>query len=161
MATADQVRGLKGTITKLQQEIVALEDRLENVIKGGTVLEDERIAANKRVSDLEQLLKRADDTAAAHRARADQLQKDLNEARKSEADACYRLKAAELEQARLNGYIQRVAEDDAVREGNVEVADSRSVPRRPSPPLSYPSNYAGGTFNRQDADGYSNGARRY
>ena len=161
MATADQVRGLKGALTKSEQEREKLLHQLEDANRyADDVLEVKRRLERSLEVAVEQM-QRADSAAQAHKARADQLQKDLNEARKSEADACYRLKAAELEQARLNGYIQRVAEDDAAREGNVEVADSRSVPRRPSPPLSYPSNYAGGTFGRPDTDGYSNGARRY
>lgn len=163
MATADQVRGLKGTITKLQQEIVALEDRLENVIKGGTVLEDERMAANQRVADLEHLLKRADEAAAARKAQTEQLQKELERSRASELEAWNKLRASEAERNRLNGYIQRVAEDDAAREGNVEVADSRSVPRRPAPPLSlgpdytYPADMYGGAMT----EAVSSGRRRY
>lgn len=161
MATADQVRGLKGTITKLKEENARLEVKLGDEIKL-RLAADEGLAEMARQRDVATAqMQRADSAAQAHKARADDLQKQLEQLRQSKEEAWARMKVAELEQARLNGYIQRVAEDDAAREGNVEVADSRSVPRRPSPPLSFPSNYAGGTFNRQDTDGYSNGTRRY
>ena len=161
MAVNDTVRGLKGTITKLREECARLEVKLGDEIRL-RLAADEGLAemARQRDGALE-LMRRADSAAQAHEARADQLQQQLNEARKTEADASYRLKAAEMEQARLNGYIQRVAEDDMAREGHIEMADIRSVPRRPSPPFSHPSNYAGGAFTRPDTDGFSNGTRRY
>lgn len=163
MAVNDTVRGLKGTITKQKEEIAVLEASLEVANGAAAQYQEENDALHKQIGYLERDLKRADEAVGAHKARADDLQRQLDHSRQSRDEAWARMKVAELEQARLNGYIQRVAEDDAAREGNVEVADSRSVPRRPSPPLSYPSNYAGGTYMTEATDrpGYSNGARRY
>ena len=57
------------------------------------------------------------------------------EARKQFADLKERLLNAETETARLKGYLERVHEDDIVRDGFVEIEDEkgkRKVPMRPS-----------------------------
>jgi hypothetical protein len=65
---------------------------------------------------------------------------------------CDELKASlhreQMENARLHGYIERVTEDDAAREGGEEVQRTEINPRRPSKYLR-----VGGAVMRQDTDG--------
>lgn len=163
MAVNDTVRGLKGTITKLKEEIVQRDDALALARRDANFATEEKNNAARRLAAVEREMERADSRAEAHKARADQLEKELERSRASELEAWTKLRASEAERNRLNGYIQRVAEDDAAREGNVEVADSRSVPRRPSPPLSlgpdytYPSDMYAGAMT----EAVSSGRRRY
>lgn len=167
MAVNGTVRGLKGTITKLKEEIAGLAQKLEDATR---YAEDQLEEKNEVLRQRDAAVRepgRADSAAQAHKARADELEKELFAIRNSEADAQRRLKVAELEQARLNGYVQRVAEDDAVREGLVEAADSRSIPRRPAPPLSPVTSYGGlgtsrwGIDIRDSTMNSDRGARRY
>jgi len=80
----------------------------------------------------------------------------LKESREHFADLKERLANAESETARLRGYLERVHEDDIVRDGMVEIDDQngkRLVPKRP-PPLRIEQNFTtefanyGGTQKR-------------
>jgi septal ring factor EnvC (AmiA/AmiB activator) len=86
-------------------------------------------AAEKRARDLAEQrdeMRRAND--AAH--------KDLEQTRKQFADLKERLYGAEMENQRLRGYLQRVQEDDTVREELVVTGDPDGqramVPKRKS-----------------------------
>lgn len=60
----------------------------------------------------------------------------LKESREHFVDLKERLANAEAEIARLRGYLDRVHEDDIVRDGMVEIEDAngkRQVPKRPPP----------------------------
>lgn len=60
----------------------------------------------------------------------------LKESRSHFADLKKCLLAAETENARLNGYLSRVHEDDVVRDGMIQITDekgTRQVPKRPPP----------------------------
>ncbi|GLI25625.1 chromosome segregation ATPase [Xanthobacter flavus] len=170
MAVNDTVRGLKGTITKLKEEIARIEVARDDAVAARHVFQSAHEEAEQAKADLERRIaflkrdvQRTEDAASAHKARADQLERELEHSRSLELDAVTKLRASEAERNRLNGYIQRVAEDDAAREGNMDVADSRSVPRRPPPPLShgpdytYPTDMYGGAMT----DAVSSGRRRY
>lgn len=70
------------------------------------------------------------------RTRAEAADKALKESRDHFADLKERLSSADAETARLRGYLERVHEDDIVRDGFVEIEDregKRSVPKRPPP----------------------------
>lgn len=82
-------------------------------------------------------------TTESHRLSAMQANSEKHEAvvetrktREQFADLKERLHNAEMENARLRGYLGRVHEDDIVRDGFVEIEDAqgkRSVPKRPNP----------------------------
>jgi chromosome segregation ATPase len=90
---------------------------------------------------------RIDELLAARQAKAS-AEKSLADSREHFADLKERLASTEAETARLRGYLERVHEDDVVREGMVEIEDEqgkRMVPKRPSPMISQQSvSYAGG-----------------
>lgn len=156
MAVNDTVRGLKGTITKLQQQLEAANAYNDELLRT-----NEALVA--RVADLEKTYRAFNTAIDGHNGAVARLEKDIDRARRSETDALIRLQASEAERNRLNGYIQRVAEDDAAREGNADVADVRSVPRRPAPPLSHGPDY-GSIYNGAlsgDGASVSGGHRRY
>lgn len=65
---------------------------------------------------------------------------ETKEVREQFADLKRRLHESEVQNARLNGYADRVHEDDIVRDGFVEVEDEqgkRQVPKRPSRAVLY------------------------
>jgi septal ring factor EnvC (AmiA/AmiB activator) len=68
------------------------------------------------------------------RTKAEQAEAALKESRSHFADLKERLQTAETELARLRGYMDRVHEDDIVRDGMIEIEDEngkRLVPKRP------------------------------
>lgn len=70
------------------------------------------------------------------RTKAEQAETALRESRSHFADLKERLHNSETELARLRGYLDRVHEDDIVRDGLVEIEDGdgkRMVPKRPAP----------------------------
>lgn len=72
----------------------------------------------------------------AWKAKAETAEAALKESREHFADLKERLSNAEAETSRLRGYLDRVHEDDIVRDGMVEIEDDngkRMVPKRPPP----------------------------
>lgn len=73
--------------------------------------------------------------SAAHSA--DQAEKQEKEAREQFDDLKRRVHELTIANARLEGYLDRVSEDDAVRDGHIEIPtsdNSRIVPKRPPRP---------------------------
>lgn len=73
---------------------------------------------------------------AAANTRAAEADKEVKETRVLFVELKDRLLTAEKDLARLNGYLDRVAEDDAVRDGFIEVDTpngKRHAPKRPPP----------------------------
>lgn len=167
MAVNDTVRGLKGTITKLKEENAGLAQKLEDATRYAEDLLEEKNEVLRQRDAAGREAAHADSAAQAHRARADELERELNRIRAAEREALENLRASEAERHRLNGYIQRVAEDDAVRDGSYEVADRRTLPRRPAAPLSPVESYGGagsarwGVDVRGSALNSERGGRRY
>lgn len=72
----------------------------------------------------------------AARDERNQAHREVKDVRDNFADLKRRLSEAESELARMRGYMQRVHEDDIVRDGMVEIEDERGkrmVPKRPHP----------------------------
>lgn len=68
--------------------------------------------------------------------RASTAEEALKESRSHFGDLKKRLHDSEAELARLRGYLDRVHEDDVVRDGMVDITDesgTRQVPKRPPP----------------------------
>lgn len=84
--------------------------------------------------------------ASAAQTAARAAKKDADDARAEHNDLKERLAAAELENARLRGYIARVQEDDVVREELVKVGDPEGeqhlVPKRKPTVFNAPDQYA-------------------
>ncbi|MFG1300342.1 hypothetical protein V5F49_11165 [Xanthobacter sp. V3C-3] len=167
MAVNDTVRGLKGAITRLKEENARLEVNLGAEIKL-RLAGDEGLQEMARQRDVAvREAQRAVSEAQADKALADGLGRELDRVRASEREALEKLRTSEAERHRLNGYIQRVAEDDAVRDGSYEVADRRTIPRRPAAPLSPVESYGGAGSAQWGVDFRDNsliserGRRRY
>lgn len=76
------------------------------------------------------------ENGAKWRAKAEEAEASLKESREHFADLKRALSNAEAETSRLRGYLDRVHEDDIVRDGMVEIEDEngkRMVPKRPPP----------------------------
>lgn len=83
------------------------------------------------VAELQASNKQLLDTFTSERLRSEAATRDLRKAEEALSGMRRQVHALELETARLRGYLERVAEDDAVREGLVQVPETRHVPRRP------------------------------
>lgn len=78
---------------------------------------------------------RGEELSAARTAKRE-AEERLKESREHFTDLKERLHNAETELARLRGYLDRVHEDDIVRDGMIEIEDEqgkRQVPKRPQP----------------------------
>lgn len=102
---------------------------LDEALKEIAVQKERLSSAGDRNTKLQELLLATEKLSEAN-AKAEK------ETRAQFADLKQRLVHAENELQRLNGYMARVHEDDIVRDGLVEIEDSRGkrmVPKRPRP----------------------------
>lgn len=103
--------------------------------KAPTIVEQAREEIRKtgaraqRIGELEQQL--ADQRARANNSfvLADERHKQVEEMRKQFADLKERLHNSEMENQRLRGYVERVQEDDVVREELVQTGDPNGEQR--------------------------------
>jgi chromosome segregation ATPase len=104
-----------------------------------------RVTISELQTEIKKVTSQADESSAdarRWRAAVNEREKEIAAVREQFADLKKRLHDAEVENARLNGYLARVREDDAVREELVTVGEpggeQRLVPKRRYEPLASP-----------------------
>jgi|SRR5215472_3048043 len=105
-----------------------------------------KIQTANEINRLELLVKQHSDAKYAAQAEAVQAKEEIKEVRKQFADLKERLSNAEMENQRMRGYIQRVQEDDVVREELVTTGDPEGermmVPKRKPTMFMQPQHYS-------------------
>ncbi|MEW6256556.1 MAG: hypothetical protein AB1592_11415 [Pseudomonadota bacterium] len=123
------------TIEALEARNEQLEARCVDADKQVATARDTMTHANQQLDQHEGTIRSLSKEVDQHYRRAVKAKEGEAAARKSIEDLKHRLMNAEIEAARLRGYIERVAEDDKAREEPVQVATTHMVPRRNPPPL--------------------------
>lgn len=127
-------------LPSLDLHVADLERQLDEARATIGLVSRENGLLQTRVGELESLvegakgeLEAARKWEAEQRKRADMVTAREAEAREQFAELKALLYRAEIENARLSGYLDRVSEDDAAREEPRVFQEPRVVPRRPAP----------------------------
>lgn len=118
-------------------------------------------AYDKVMADLADETKRADqnaETSHKWKSLADEREKIISEKNRQITDLKERLVNAESENQRMRGYIQRVQEDDVVREETVTIGDpngeQQMVPKRKHQMFATPNSYSDAGMEQSGYDRY-------